>query len=342
MLYFLYGDGTPLMLKLDELTAEIEKKNPGIVKRSFDFSIGERDSFLETVSQNSIFAPKEFLLVKRFEKLKAGEREKILKALQGLNLSSKEIIIVYEEFFDEYDRRTDETDKSEAGKKKKLIEGFEKIGTSLCFRKENQRKSAIFFLEKELNISEYESEKLIELIGEDLFKIKNEIEKIKNYLNGEEYSLEKIKDILSVSKEYKFKKILENMLLQREAGEMLEYMSSEGEYYSLLYPLYDELLMLFKLKLLEGENRIRFNMSYNDFKDKVYESVSENFLHSLTGKPTHAYPIFLKFKTAEKYEADELREALISIGELEYESKSGEKPIELTLPPFIMSFFKRV
>lgn len=341
MLYFLYGDGAPLMIKLDELTAEILRKNPGIERKSFDFSIGERESFLEAVSQNSIFSPKEFLIAKRFERLKSQDREKILKALQGLNLASKEVVVVYEEFFDEYDRRVDEVDKSDATKKKKLIEGFEKIGKVICYRKENQKKSAMFYLEKELNIGEYEAEKLLELIGEDLFKIKNEIEKIKNFLNGELYSLEKVKSILSVSKDYKFKKIFEKMLLTRNVHEMINYINDEREYFPLLYSLYDELSTIFKLRLLQRENKIRLDMSYNDFKDRIYEEVSKNFLNSLTGRPIHSYPLYLKFKMAEKYEIDELRKSLKTIGEIEYRGKSGEEPIEFSLAPFLLCFLQK-
>ncbi|MGL5578752.1 MAG: hypothetical protein ACRDB7_06605, partial [Fusobacteriaceae bacterium] len=163
MLYFIYGDGAPLYLKTDEILEEIGGKNPGISKKTFDCSIGEIESFIESVSQNSMFASKEQLLVKRFERLKHADRERVLKILNSLNLATKEIVFSYEEETDEFGRRVDELG-DEKKKKDKLVKGFEKIGVVICQRKENQLKSSIFYASRELNIGEREAEQLIDIV----------------------------------------------------------------------------------------------------------------------------------------------------------------------------------
>lgn len=340
MLYFVYGDGTPLYLKIDEMLQDIEKKNSGIQKKTFDFSIGEIENFIESVSQNSMFDPKERLLVKRFERLKYSDKERILKVLSSLNLATKEILISYEEEIDDYGRRPDELG-DEKKKKEKLLKGFEKIGVINCQRKENQLKSSIFFASRELSIGEREAEKLVDIIGEDIFKLKTEIEKIKNFLGNRDYSLVLVRDILSQSSEYKSKKILEIMIEKKELGKVLEYLEQEKEYFSILSGIFEEFLALYKIKLLEENREISFNMNYNDFKGEPYEKIKERFLNSFSGKPVSAYPIFLKFKFCKLYTTEELEKALKKIGKLEYDHKSGEIPIEISLPLFLIEIFRK-
>lgn len=340
MLYFIYGDGAPLHLKIDEILEEIEKKNPGISKKTFDFSIGELDRFVESVSQNSMFASKELLLVKRFERVKSTDREKIIKILNTLNLATKEVVFSYEEEIDDFGRRVDEIG-DEKKKKEKLVKGFEKIGIILCQRKENQLKSAIFFTSRELNIGERDAEKLIDIVGDEIFKLKNEIQKIKGFLNGRDYSLELVRDILSQSREYKSKKILENMIEKKDPKEVLEYLEQEKEYFPLLSGVFEELLMLYKIKLLNESREISLTMGYNDFKTQPYEKIKDRFLNFFTGRPLAAYPIFLKFKFCKQYSVKELEEALKKIGKIEYDHKSGEMPIEISLPIFLIETFRK-
>lgn len=340
MLYFVYGDGAPLYLKIDEILGEIEAKNPGISKKTFDFSIGEIESFIQSVSQNSMFAPREQLFVKRFERAKHSDREKIIKILSTLNLATKEIIFSYEEEIDEFGRRVDEMG-DEKKKKDKLIKGFEGLGVVSCQRKENQLKSAIFYASRELNIGEREAEHLVDIVGEEIFKLRNEIEKIKNFLHGRDYSLELVRDILSQSREYKSKKILEGMIEKKDPKEVLGYLEQEKEYFSVLSGIFEEFLILYKIKLLEESREISLNMGYNDFKGAPYEKVKERFLNSFSWRPLAAYPIFLKFKFCKSYTLQELERALKKIGEIEYNHKSGELPIEISLPLFLIETFRK-
>ncbi|MGL5963551.1 MAG: hypothetical protein ACRCZ9_12610 [Fusobacteriaceae bacterium] len=338
MLYFIHGDGAPLHLKIDEVIREISEKNTKIPKKSFDCSIGEIENFIETVSQNSMFVPKESLFVKRFEKLKSSDRERVLKILGNLNLATKEIIFSYEEEIDDFGRRVDEQG-DEKKKKDKLVKGFEKIGIVICQRRENQLKSGIFYASRELNITEKEAEKLIEIVGEDIFKLQNEIKKIKNFLEDRDYSFEIVKDILSQSREYKSKKLLENMIERKNPKEILEYLEIEKEYFSVMSGVFEEFLTMYKIKLLERDRKINLSMSYNDFKGESYEKIKERFLNPFTGRAISAYPIFLKFKNCKIYNVQELEEALKKIAKIEYDHKSGEIPIEISLPIFLVELY---
>ncbi|MGL4211241.1 MAG: hypothetical protein ACRCRT_06805, partial [Cetobacterium somerae] len=64
MFYFVYGD-TPLPLKYEELMEKIKKSNPSIPMKVYDASQNEEDNFLESISINSMFAPKELVVLKR-------------------------------------------------------------------------------------------------------------------------------------------------------------------------------------------------------------------------------------------------------------------------------------
>ena len=55
----------------------------------------------------------------------------------------------------------------------------------------------------------------MEIVGDDFSKVKNEIEKVKNFLNGEAFNLEETINILSVSNEYSLNKLIELFLYRK-------------------------------------------------------------------------------------------------------------------------------
>ena len=62
-----------------------------------------------------------------------------------------------------------------------------------------------------MGISSNEANMLLEMIGKNPFKVKNEVEKIKIYLNGEKFEISKMKNVVSVQKEYKIYEMTENI-----------------------------------------------------------------------------------------------------------------------------------
>ena len=65
MIYFLHGDTAPLQIKYEEILDEIKSNNPSIPEKIFDASLDEVTQFFDSVSTNSIFSPKELVILKR-------------------------------------------------------------------------------------------------------------------------------------------------------------------------------------------------------------------------------------------------------------------------------------
>ncbi|MGL4533808.1 MAG: hypothetical protein ACRC0V_08215 [Fusobacteriaceae bacterium] len=336
MLYFLYGDGAPLQIKFEETLKELKEKNYGIDERYYDFSQNESEKFLEDVAQNSIFGDIELMVVKRFEALK--HKEKFIKTLEVFNLATKEIVIVYEEFFNEYGKREDEADLTSQKSKKKLIESFEKLGEIHCKRKENERKSAIFYVTRNLNIEEKQAEKLLEIIGEEFYKVKNEVEKIKIFLGEEEYSLEKIKNIISKTEEFNLKTSIEEMLKKKETNKLIVTLEEEKQYYSFLSIIYEEILTLLKIKLVLESGEIDSRINYNQFKES-YPKFNKHFKNYRKNQPLHPYQVFLKIEVAKNYEVNFLKKRLNEIPEIEFLGKSGSVPETISVIEYILKFF---
>lgn len=331
MIYFLYGDTTPLQIKYEEILIKIKNNFPNIPEKIFDASLDEVTLFFDNVSSNSIFSPHELIILKRAESLK--NLENVAKSLKLYNLSQKEIIIIYEEFLSDYGKAKNPVSK-------KILDSFADIAEIICYRKENEKKAIIFMLQDQLNISEYEAEKLSESIGDDFFKVKNEVEKIKNFLDGETFSLEKVKPILSVSKEFNLKNLIEQFLYSKEVFPLLEFLQKEKNYNSFIYSLSDELITLLKLTLLCEENIFSKEISYKKFNDSIFNSIKDYFLNE-RGYP-HPYNIFVKIKNVGLFNSSFISDKLNALLELEYLYKSGNSEIEILVDLFIVSFFKKV
>ena len=99
MFYFIYGD-TPLPLKYEEVIDKIKKSNPNIPTKIYDASQGEEENFLESISINSMFVPKELIVFKRAEKSK--RLDQLLKIVGEYDLAKKEIVVIYEEELNDY------------------------------------------------------------------------------------------------------------------------------------------------------------------------------------------------------------------------------------------------
>lgn len=326
MFYFLYGD-TPLPIKYEDILKEIRKENPNISTKIFEGSQNEEEQFLEALSINSMFVNKELIILKRAEKIK--KLDSLLKMILDFDLSKKEIIITYEEELDSYNRTI-----SPVGKR--VLTNAEKLGKVIEARKVNEKKVIDFFIEKELNISEYEAEKLSEILGDDFFKVKNEVEKIKNFLSNEEFSLEKILPILTLTKEYNIKKAIEEFLKTKNFNRLLENLEETKEYMLFIYLIYEELNIILKLNLLKETLIFPKNISYNEFKSKIYPKIKKYFKKSVGY--ISEYPLFLKLEYTELYEQDFLLKTIENLLKLEYMIKNGKIEEKIGVEKFILSF----
>ena len=93
-----------------------------------------------------------------------------------------------------------------------------------------------------------ETKKLSEITN--LAELNNEVEKIKVFLDGEKFDIEKIKNIVSIEKEYQIYEMTRNILLNNPA-DVMRYLEQKKEYMGILYSLYNELETMYKISSLK-------------------------------------------------------------------------------------------
>lgn len=329
MIYFLHGDTAPLQIKYGEIIDKIKSNNPSIPEKIFDASLDEVTLFFDSISTNSIFSPKELIILKRTENFK--NLDGIAKSLKMYNLAQKEIVIVYEEFLNDYGKIKNPIPK-------KTLDSFQEIAEIICFRKENEKKAIIFYIQHELNISEYEAEKFVELVGDDFFKVKNEVEKVKSFLDGDSFNLEKVKPLLSVNEEYNLKNLIENFLISKNTKDLLHFVSKEKLHNNFIYGIAEELIFYLKLSSLAQDNILNKNISYKKFNEGIFENIKMFFLTD-RGYP-HPYTLFLKLKNIDIFDEFFLRKKLKELTYLEYSIKSGNLDVEIGVEDYIIGFFR--
>ena len=329
MIYFLHGDTAPLQIKYGEIIDKIKSNNPSIPEKIFDASLDEVTLFFDSISTNSIFSPKELILLKRAEDFK--NLDSIVIPLKMYNLAQKEIVIVYEEFLNDYGKIKNPIPK-------KTLDSFQEIAEIICFRKENEKKAIIFYIQHELNISEYEAEKFVELVGDDFFKVKNEVEKVKSFLDGDSFNLEKVKPLLSINEEYNLKNLIENFLISKNTKDLLHFVSKEKLHNNFIYGIAEELIFYLKLSSLAQDNILNKNISYKKFNEGIFENIKMFFLTD-RGYP-HPYTLFLKLKNIDIFDEFFLRKKLKELTYLEYSIKSGNLDVEIGVEDYIIGFFR--
>ncbi|MGF6907154.1 hypothetical protein [Fusobacterium sp. PH5-44] len=330
MINFIHGDNAPLQIKYQEIISEIKAANPSIVEKYFDGSQKEdEEKFYETISINSIFAPKELIVFKRSEQLK--NIDNFIFSIEKYDTSQKEIVITYEEVPFEYG------DKIANEIKKKTIDKIQSLAKVTCYRKKSEKAAAHLLIQKELNISQGEADELIEIIGDDYFKIVNEVEKIKNFLEGDRYNLKTVLPLLSVSREFTFGKLIDQFLAQRKNKDLLEYLQKEREYMGFLYILGENLINYLKINSLIEEKIITKNIGHDNFKNN-FPSFSHLFRKS-NGQESHYYQIFLLIKHSMRFDVKFLQKKLEELLLAEYNVKSGNMEEEIAVEAFILNFF---
>ena len=278
MIYFIGGLQNREFKYFDTIK-KIRDENSGIAENFFDADIKEEEKFLEKISFNSIFSSEELVVLKRSEKLK--DLEKILDYITALDLNKKEIVIDYAREDGKIPAKLNK--KLETLKKEKKMEVF-------LFLKEDD-KDIKKYIQAELGISSNEANMLLEMIGKNPFKVKNEVEKIKIYLNGEKFEISKMKNVVSVQKEYKIYEMTENIFMGK-AQEVIDYLETTKEYMGILYQLYNELEIMYKLSSLKTSGR-NISGQYNTFKGQ-FEEIKEVFKSN--GRIPNYYSVFKKIE----------------------------------------------
>ncbi|MGM0507757.1 MAG: DNA polymerase III subunit delta [Fusobacteriota bacterium] len=314
MIYFLVGDKNR-KIKYDKLTSKIKKNNPGLIKKVYDVSQGEEEDFIEEISTDSIFGGKKFLILKRTEKIK--KITGFLKGLEKFNFNNKEVII----------------DFSTENKKfsKYAVKRAKKLGKIIEVKNDKKNFEVINFIKSELKITSPQAHDLMEMIGTDITNIKTEIKKIQNYLDGEKFKIDKIKNIINISVEYSIFELIDNMLKGKKNG-LISFLRQEKSYMLFLYLFFKKMKMSLKLKLLQDQGLIQRTYKYNVYQNKYYPEIKKY----ISG---HPYAIFMALKSLDKtMEIQDYQRILYDLLKVELSIKSGKIDIETAMEIFIMKF----
>ena len=318
MIYFI-GGKKQREFKYFEILEKIRKENVGISESFFDADLKENEKFLEKININSIFLSQELVVLKRAEKLK--NIEEILKYIANLEIVNKEIIIDY-----------DKEDGKFGAKLKKLLDELEKNRKMkvFLFQKETEEEIRAYIV-NELGINGRDLALLLEMIGNNPFKVRNEVEKIKVFLNGEKFDIEKIKNVVSVEKEYRIYEMTRNILLNKPA-DVMRYLEQKKEYMGILYSLYSELETMYKISSLKKRGR-KFSKNYNTFKME-FEEIKEVFKSN--NRIPNSYVIFKKLELEQNYTNLNLKKLVFRCWEIERDIKVGKIEIETGVNVLIM------
>ena len=318
MIYFI-GGKKQREFKYFEILEKIRKENAGISESFFDVDLKENEQFLEKININSIFLSQELVVLKRAEKLK--NIEEILKYIANLEIVNKEIIIDY-----------DKEDGKFGAKLKKLLDELEKNRKMkvFLFQKETEEEIRAYIV-NELGINGRDLALLLEMIGNNPFKVRNEVEKIKVFLNGEKFDIEKIKNVVSVEKEYQIYEMTRNILLNNPA-DVMRYLEQKKEYMGILYSLYSELETMYKISSLKKRGR-KFSRNYNAFKME-FEEIKEVFKSN--NRIPNSYVIFKKLELEQNYTNLNLKKLVFRCWEIEREIKTGKIEMETGVEMLIM------
>ena len=318
MIYFI-GGKKQREFKYFEILEKIRKENVGISESFFDVDLKENEQFLEKININSIFSSQELVVLKRAEKLK--NIEEILKYIANLEIVNKEIIIDY-----------DKEDGKFGAKLKKLLDELEKNRKMkvFLFQKETEEEIRAYIV-NELGINGRDLALLLEMIGNNPFKVRNEVEKIKVFLNGEKFDIEKIKNVVSVEKEYRIYEMTRNILSNKPA-DVMGYLEQKKEYMGILYSLYSELETMYKISSLKKRGR-KFSRNYNAFKME-FEEIKEVFKSN--NRIPNSYVIFKKLELEQNYTNLNLKKLVFRCWEIERDIKMGKIEMETGVNMLIM------
>ena len=326
MIYFI-GGKKQREFRYFEILEEIRKENAGISESFFDVDLKESEKFLEKININSIFANQELVVLKRAEKLK--NIEEILKYIANLEIINKEIII-------DYDRE----DGKFGVKLKKLLDEMNKNKSMKVFLFLKDTEEEIReYVKEELKINGKDVAILLEMIGKNPFKVRSEVAKIKIFLNGEKFDIEKIKKVASVEKEYQIYEMTRNILLSNPA-DVMRYLEQKKEYMGILYSLYNELETMYKISSLKLKGR-RFSRNYNAFKIE-FEEIKDIFKSN--NRIPNSYVIFKKLELEQNYTNSSLKALVFRCWEIEKDIKRGKIEMETGVEMLIMeicSLFKK-
>jgi DNA polymerase-3 subunit delta len=319
MIIFLYGrDGYRLKQNLDKIIEEYRRKSSGL---NFDFlDLQESDQFekLEDLIKTVSFFDEKRLAVIRGA-FDCGE--KIMTLIKNWSLANdKERILVFIE----------DTDEPELKKKDKdffaLLVAETSIVKTFNPLEGTQLKNWIIKEIKQagLEIDNFALEKLMAYVGNDTWRLGQEINKLINYeANGPEITVKDVELLVRPNEDINIFEIIDaiaNKNTSKAVRLLYNYLDADGD------PYYIFSMILFQLRnLLRVKSLTKNAVPYPDIL-----------------KRTGLKPFVLKktYEQCRKSDLDELQHLFIRLAELDIEAKSGKFDLTDGLYQFVFSLQK--
>ncbi len=318
MIYIICGDKSR-EFKYIEVIEEIKNINKNIIEFVFDGSIKEEEKFYDKISFNSMFSQNELIILKRAESIK--DLESMFTYISKLDLNNKEIIIDLE---------------IEESKLKKLEILINKFKVFKSYDKENKINKS--YIISKLKINDNQSNQLLEMIGDNPYKIKNEVNKIIAYYGEndiDKLDMLKIREIVSIEKEYQLYECIDK-IMKNDIFEVIEYIEISKDYMSIIYSIFNEFDILKKLYEINKEG-LKLSTNYNKFKEQ-YEEIKSIF--KINNRYPNPYSIFKKQSNLNNFSYESINKIIFKCWEYEKNIKEGKDTQENAVDSLLISISK--
>ena len=303
--FLLYGKNEGL--KTDCIN-EILKKNDGKIFNYDEKQIkDEIENFYENILSGSLFENSKIIIINRAS-------DKIVEIIQDLinrNISNTKIII--------------NADILE--KKSKLRSLFEKEQNLICipsYPDNNDtlsKLSGAFFRKENITISQQNINLIVEKCNGDRNNLKNELNKIKNYLiNKKKISSEEILKIINLSENYELSELIDNCLAKNKSK--VTNILNENNYNS------DDCIIILRTFLSKAKRILKLAVQLEQNKD-IFKTIN-------SARP----PIFWKDKEIvkiqlNKWKPNQIKRLINEIANIELEIKNNYNNSILIITNFI-------
>ena len=305
-LFLLYGKNEGLK---SECINEILKKNDGKIFNYDEKQIkDEIENFYENILSGSLFENSKIIIINRAS-------DKIVEIIQELinrNITNTKIII--------------NADILE--KKSKLRSLFEKEQNLICipsYPDNNDtlsKLSGAFFRKENITISQQNINLIVEKCNGDRNSLKNELNKIKNYLiNKKKISSEEILKIINLSENYELSELIDNCLAKNK--NKVTNILNENNYNS------DDCIIILRTFLSKAKRILKLAVQLEQNKD-IYKTIN-------AARP----PIFWKDKEIvkiqlNKWKPNQIKRLINEIANIELEIKNNYNNSILIITNFIL------
>lgn len=324
MVIFIYGlDSYQSWKKTGEIIQQYKKIHPrGLNFLNFDFKEDNFENFRRSLEATSIFKEKKLILIKNL--FLGGNSIKLFSEYidsSKIFKSNENVVLIYEA--DDFSKNKKESlSKEKTDLFKKLI----KFSKSQKFELLDERGTRSWvvkeFSKKGIKISREALEKLISWVGNDLWRMENEISKLS--LLGVTLIQEKdVNALLRPKLEINIFKIVDAVSSKNKklALKMVQEYQDQGESVEYLFSM-----ILWQMRNIVQVKFSKFNIENPDFKRK------ENIARELK---IHPYVAEKSIILAKKFGKEEIKKVYQKLLEVDYKIKTGKIDSKTALILFV-------